>query len=178
MTTAQDGGKVVSLTHRPSLPPGNAPGIHFCWRLSRPQGHSAIGRIMSMKNSNDTIWIFFKSIYLCYLSHCSSDMWVKQKHAFRVDVEVGACQQLWLAVEVLSRWIAWGSTSKYRALVWKRQDFTAPCDMAWWGATKSLEGMLETYLSSIEHLPSGIEPATFRFVAQYLNHCAIISGPQ
>ena len=30
MTTAQDGGKVVSLTHRPSLPPGNAPGTHFC----------------------------------------------------------------------------------------------------------------------------------------------------
>jgi len=30
MTTARDGGKVVSLTHRPPLPPGNAPGIHFC----------------------------------------------------------------------------------------------------------------------------------------------------
>jgi len=30
MTTAQDGGKVVSLMHRPSLPPGNAPGTHFC----------------------------------------------------------------------------------------------------------------------------------------------------
>jgi hypothetical protein len=26
--------------------------------------------------------------------------------------------------------------------------------------------------------PSGIEPAIFRFVAQYLNHCATISGPQ
>ena len=30
MTTAQDSGKVVSLTHRPPLPPGNAPGTHFC----------------------------------------------------------------------------------------------------------------------------------------------------
>jgi len=30
MTTAQDGGKVVNLTHRLPLPPGNAPGIHFC----------------------------------------------------------------------------------------------------------------------------------------------------
>jgi len=30
MTTAQDGGKVVSLTHQPPLPPGNAPGTHFC----------------------------------------------------------------------------------------------------------------------------------------------------
>ena len=30
MTTAQDGGKVVSLTHRPPLPPGNTPGTRFC----------------------------------------------------------------------------------------------------------------------------------------------------
>jgi len=30
MTTAQDGGKIVSLTHRPPLPPGNAPGTQFC----------------------------------------------------------------------------------------------------------------------------------------------------
>jgi len=29
VTTAQDGGKVVSLTHRPPLPPGNTPGTHF-----------------------------------------------------------------------------------------------------------------------------------------------------
>jgi len=30
MTMALDGGKVVSLTHRPPLPPGNTPGTHFC----------------------------------------------------------------------------------------------------------------------------------------------------
>jgi len=30
MITAQYGGKVVSLTHRLPLPPGNAPGTHFC----------------------------------------------------------------------------------------------------------------------------------------------------
>ena len=30
MTTTQDGCKVVSLMHRPPLPPGNAPGTHFC----------------------------------------------------------------------------------------------------------------------------------------------------
>ena len=30
MTTAEDGGKVVSPTHRPPLPPENAPGTHFC----------------------------------------------------------------------------------------------------------------------------------------------------
>ena len=30
MTTAQGGGKVVSLAHRPHLPPGNSPGTQFC----------------------------------------------------------------------------------------------------------------------------------------------------
>jgi len=30
MTTAQEGGKVVSLTHRPLLPQGNTTGTHFC----------------------------------------------------------------------------------------------------------------------------------------------------
>jgi hypothetical protein len=35
MTTAQDGGKFVSPTHRP----------HFCYRRSRPQSRSAIRRI-------------------------------------------------------------------------------------------------------------------------------------
>jgi len=30
ITPAQDGGKVVSLTHRPPLSPGNAAGTHFC----------------------------------------------------------------------------------------------------------------------------------------------------
>jgi len=46
MTTAQDGGKVVSLTHRPPWSPGNAPGAHFYRRLSRPQSHCAIGKIL------------------------------------------------------------------------------------------------------------------------------------
>jgi len=56
ITTAQDGGKFVSPTHRPPLPPGN---------LSRPQDQSAIGRIMSMKNSNDTIWNRTSDLPIC-----------------------------------------------------------------------------------------------------------------
>jgi len=28
--TTQDGGKVVSVMHRPTLPPGNVRGTHFC----------------------------------------------------------------------------------------------------------------------------------------------------
>jgi len=53
--SAHKGGKVVSPTHRPPLLPGNIPGTHFCKKLSQPQGHSAAGRIMSMKNSSDSI---------------------------------------------------------------------------------------------------------------------------
>jgi hypothetical protein len=30
ITMAEDGSKVVSLTHRSPLPPGNTPGTHFC----------------------------------------------------------------------------------------------------------------------------------------------------
>jgi len=30
MTAAQDDGKIVSLTHRPPLSPGNTRGTHFC----------------------------------------------------------------------------------------------------------------------------------------------------
>jgi hypothetical protein len=40
-----DGGEVVSLMRRPHFTPGKIPGTHFCWRLSRPQGHSEAGRI-------------------------------------------------------------------------------------------------------------------------------------
>jgi hypothetical protein len=53
--SAHEDGMVVSPIHRTPLPPGNIPGTHFCYRLSRSQGKSAAGRISSMKNSNDTI---------------------------------------------------------------------------------------------------------------------------
>ena len=43
---AHESGKVAS----PSHPPGNNPETHFGYRLSRPQGHGASGRIKSMKN--------------------------------------------------------------------------------------------------------------------------------
>jgi len=46
-TSAHEGSKVVSPMHQPPLPRRTT---HFCLRLSRPQGHSAAGRIMAMKN--------------------------------------------------------------------------------------------------------------------------------
>ena len=47
---AHEWDNVVSPTHRPPSPPGNISGAHFCYKLSRPQGPSAVGRIRSMKN--------------------------------------------------------------------------------------------------------------------------------
>ena len=40
-------GKVVALHTGRLYPPGKIPGTHFSHRLSRPQGHSAAGRIKS-----------------------------------------------------------------------------------------------------------------------------------
>jgi hypothetical protein len=50
-----DGGEDVSLTRRPPFTPKNIPGTHSCHRLSRPQDHSAAGRIRSIEKSSDLI---------------------------------------------------------------------------------------------------------------------------
>jgi len=74
-TTPKDDSNVVSLIHRPPLPPGNSPGTHFCSKLTRLQGHSAIGRITSMKNSNDTSWDRKKATFRFvaqHLNHCAT----------------------------------------------------------------------------------------------------------
>jgi hypothetical protein len=63
--SAHEGGKVVSTTYRPTLPTGNIPDTHFCRRLSRPQGHSAAGRIISIKNSSETIGNRTRDLPVC-----------------------------------------------------------------------------------------------------------------
>ena len=57
--SAHEGGKVVSLTHRPPSPPENICSTHFCY------SHGAAGRIMSMKNSNDTIMYQTHDLLAC-----------------------------------------------------------------------------------------------------------------
>jgi hypothetical protein len=57
--------KTIGTWHRQPLPPGYIPGIHICKRLSRPQGHSAAGRIISMTNSNDTIGNRSRDLPVC-----------------------------------------------------------------------------------------------------------------
>jgi hypothetical protein len=62
---AKEVRKVVGPTHRPPLPLGNIPSTHFCYRLSQPEGHIAAGRIMSMKNSHDTIGNRTRDLLVC-----------------------------------------------------------------------------------------------------------------
>jgi hypothetical protein len=53
--SALERGKADSPTHGPPLPPGKILGVHFCYRLSRPKGHGATGRIKSIENCYDPI---------------------------------------------------------------------------------------------------------------------------
>jgi hypothetical protein len=46
-----DGDKVVNHMRRPLFTPRKILGTHFCYRLSRPQGHSEAGRIRSIEKS-------------------------------------------------------------------------------------------------------------------------------
>ena len=48
LTPRHTGGRDVSPSHRPPLPPGNTPSTHFCYRMSRSHGHSVAGRIVIM----------------------------------------------------------------------------------------------------------------------------------
>jgi len=50
--SAREGGNVVSPTRRPPLPPRTYPWYSFMLEALSIPGHSAAGRIMSMKNTN------------------------------------------------------------------------------------------------------------------------------
>jgi hypothetical protein len=63
--SAHEGGKVVSPTDRPYLPPVRILGTHFCQRLSRPQGHSAAGKIKSLKSLSDSIGNRTRDLPVC-----------------------------------------------------------------------------------------------------------------
>ena len=85
MTKAQDGVKVVSLTHRPFLPPGNNPLNRFCKRISRLKGHSAIRRIRSLNNSSDTSGFepaTFRFVAQ-HLNHCATEVPLLRRYGQR-----------------------------------------------------------------------------------------------
>ena len=48
--STHESGKVVSPTHQPPLSAGHIAGTIICWKMNRPQRHSAVGSIKAMKN--------------------------------------------------------------------------------------------------------------------------------
>ena len=63
--------------------PGNIPDTHSCLRLSRSQGHSAAGRIMSMKNSSDTIGNRTRDLLVCSAVHIKLYIfWIQNIYPF------------------------------------------------------------------------------------------------
>jgi hypothetical protein len=60
-----DSGEAVSLTRRQPFIPRKIPDTHFCYRLSRPQGHSAAERIRSIEKSNDLIGNRTRDLLVC-----------------------------------------------------------------------------------------------------------------
>jgi hypothetical protein len=50
-----DGGKFVSLKRRAPFTLKKNLGTHFCYMLSRPQGHSAAGRIRLIEKLNNLV---------------------------------------------------------------------------------------------------------------------------
>jgi len=81
------------------LTPGNTPGTHFCYKLSRPQGHSAIGTIMSMKNTNDTIWNRTSDPPICSTANRNEYqayfMEVKAAATYGLPPSCAECLEIW-----------------------------------------------------------------------------------
>ena len=66
MTTTQYSSKVVTLTHRPLLPPGNSPGTLFLLEAESTSGPQCDRKdFISMKNSSDTSWDRTSDLPIC-----------------------------------------------------------------------------------------------------------------
>jgi len=76
VTMAQDGGKVVSLTHRALFTPRKFLLVLISVRgLSRPHGHSAIGRILTSSGIEPATFRFVAQ----RLNHCATAVPILQK---------------------------------------------------------------------------------------------------
>jgi len=87
VTMTQDGGKVVSLTHRPFLPTGNTPGT------------------MSMKNSNTTAGIEPATFWFVsqHLNHCDVLLYVTKSYICYLTL-ILLTWRIWWAPNNASRW--------------------------------------------------------------------------
>jgi len=93
--------KVVNPRQRSPLPRGNIPVTYFSYWLSQPQGHSSAGRIMSMKNLNDTIGNRTRDLPACravpqpprapYLFKDFTNNIPDHLYALHLETEIRAC---------------------------------------------------------------------------------------
>jgi hypothetical protein len=63
--SSHEGGKFVSPTHRPPLPPRKYSWYSFLLEAESTHGHSAAGRFISMKNSIDNIGNRSRELSVC-----------------------------------------------------------------------------------------------------------------
>jgi hypothetical protein len=63
--SATYGARLSALSAGRIYPQENSLGTHFCEGLSRVEGHSTVGRIMSMKTRNDPIGNRTSDIPVC-----------------------------------------------------------------------------------------------------------------
>ena len=131
--SAHEGGKVVSPTQRPSLPPRRIPRGNFCLCLSRLHNHSAAGRIKSMKIPSDTI-----GNRACHLPVCSAvprpsappplrDNWTDPTHVLQLwvqfiilSLELSCADQ-----SLISRLWAWISAHEAKIRATQSEPFVA-----------------------------------------------------
>jgi hypothetical protein len=72
---------------RPLLP-REIPGTHFCWRLSRPQGHSAAERIRPIEKSNYIIWNRTRDLVACNIVSQQTALPRGPLHANQINEDV------------------------------------------------------------------------------------------
>jgi len=63
--SSHEGGTVVSITHRPSLPPRKYSWYSFLLEADSTRGPYAAGRMMSMKNSIDPVGNWTRDLPAC-----------------------------------------------------------------------------------------------------------------
>ena len=139
MTTAHDGGKVVSLTHRPPLHPRKYSWYSFLLEAESTRGPYCDRKdFMSTKNSNDTSWDRTSDLPICSTALCYRG----PHYVTRI-----LCQR---KIPMTPAGIE-PATFRFVA---------QHC------ATAVPIMLLEFCQWKIPMTPAGIEPATFRFVAQ------------